>query len=240
MTEQAENKTVLDREMPAKVGHVLGKIGLKTWLDLMVMVAGIWCLIIIIMEMVFIGIGVGTATNGWKVGYYIICLWVYADTALFIKLGPFFASKFKNVSGAFSFLRDENDAKNFVVIIGGWTAALDTLMSAITSGGSYWVIVAYLAPLAVFGLFLLKGPLARLVGRARGGKAAVAEKKPAEKVVKTEPKPATKVAAVAAPAPKAEPAPAPAAEAETPAPAPKPATKPAKKTTKRPAKKTAA
>ncbi len=230
------------------MGKLLGRIGPKTWLDFMVMCAGIVCALIIVFQWVLVVPG----PNGWKIGYYIISIWVYVDTALFIKLGPFFASKFKNVSGAFSFLRDENDAKNFVVIIGGWTAALDTLMSAITSGGSYWVIVAYLGPLAVFGLFLLKGPLARLIARIRGGKTTTkAEKKPKEKAVKAEPKVEPKIEPKVEPKPqpkpqpkpepKPEPAPAPEEdkEEEAPKPASKPATKPAKKTSKKAAKKPA-
>ncbi len=237
MTEQTEKKTLLDRDMPAGMGKVLGRIGPKTWLDFMVMCAGIVSVLIIIIQWATMV----PAPNGWKMVFFILAIWVYVDLALFTKLGPFFASKFKRISGAFTFLRDENDAKNFVVIIGAWTAALDTLMSAITSGGSFWVILAYLGPLVVFGLFLLKGPLDRLVTRLKGGRTAKAEKKPEEKVVKAEPKAAPKPEPKPEPEPepKPEPKPAPVAEEEAPAPAPKPAAKPAKKSTKKAAKKPA-
>ncbi len=157
----AAKQNVFDKDMPAGMTKVFGKVGIKSRLDFLVMIAGILCIISVIVQL-----GLGYATNGWRVAYFIILLWVYADAALSIKLGPFFASKFKSVSGAFSFLRDENDAKNFMVIIGGWTAALDTLSNAwVTSpiGGALTTIVfwIYVPALAIFGFFLLKGFLSK-------------------------------------------------------------------------------
>ncbi len=151
----------VDKEMPAGMTKVFGKVGAKTWLDFLVMIAGILCIINVIVQLTTFTL------NGWLVVYYIILLWVYVDVALFIKLGPFFASKFKNVSGAFSFLRDENDAKNFMVIIGGWSAVLDALSHAIVGSvlnplNPYaFVIWVYLPALVIFGIFLLKGFLAK-------------------------------------------------------------------------------
>ncbi len=154
----ATKQNPVGKDMPAGMTKVFGKVGAKTWLDFLVMIAGILCIISVIIELA-LGYAV---TNGWRWVYYIILLWAYADVALFIKLGPFFASKFKNVSGAFSFLRDENDAKNFMVIIGGWTAALDMLSNAWLTGASgsavFWV---YLPAIFIFGIFLLKGFLAK-------------------------------------------------------------------------------
>ncbi len=164
MAEGQEKKNVFDKDMPAGMTKVLGKTGAKSWLDFLVMIAGIICFVIILVQFIQ---GALASMSGWRYFYYIICLWVFFDTALFIKLGPFFASKFKNVSGAFSFLRDENDAKNFVVIIGGWTAVLDALSGAVvaTTGGgsalSNWTLWVYLPALVIFGIFLLKGLFAK-------------------------------------------------------------------------------
>lgn len=235
MTDRTVEKTLFDNDMPAGMGKVLGTIGPKTWLDFMIMVAGIWSVIIIILEWVQ---GFAVA-NGWKIGFFILAIWAYVNTTLFIKLGPFYASKFKKISGAFSFLREEDDAKNFLVIIGAWTAVLDTLMSAITGtppATSNWVILMYIGPLFVFGLFLLKGPLFALINRIKGLRGTKVEKKPKEKVVKTEPKSAP------APTPKAAsvpttPAPAATEEKKTPKPVPTPAIKPTKKQVKKPNRK---
>jgi hypothetical protein len=160
MAEGQEKKNVFDKEMPAGMGKVFGKVGAKSWLDFLVMIAGIICIINIIIQWAIVPIG----ANWWKLIYFIIVLLVYVETALYIKLGPFFASKFKNVSGAFSFLRDENDAKNFVVIMGAWTCVLDALSNAISGAGANmqnWVLWVYVPALVIFGIFLLKGFFAR-------------------------------------------------------------------------------
>ncbi len=155
---QAKGKgNVFDKDMPAGMTKVFGKVGAKSWFDLLVMVAGILCIISVIVQL-----GLGYATNGWRIVYYIILLWVYVDAALYIKLGPFFASKFKSVTSALSFLRDENDAKNFMVIIGAWTAVLDTLSNAWVvsplSGGLITVVFwIYVPAIVIYGFFLLKG-----------------------------------------------------------------------------------
>ncbi len=162
----AEEKTakgnVFDKDMPAGMTKVFGKVGVKSWLDFLVMIAGIICIINVIIQL---SLGF-TGINGWRIVYYVILLWSYADVALFIKLGPFFASKFKSVSGAFSFLRDENDAKNFMVIIGAWSCILDALSNAIYTsplGGAAqnWVLWLYLPAIVIFGIFLLKGFLSK-------------------------------------------------------------------------------
>lgn len=161
MAEGQEKKNVFDKDMPAGMGKVLGKTGAKSWLDFLVMIAGIICIINVILQLAL------SVFTGWKIVYYIILLWAYIDVALFIKLGPFFASKFKRVTGALSFLRDENDAKNFMVIIGAWSAVLDALSGAVYVAGlglsalSNWTLWVYLPALVIFGIFLLKGFFAR-------------------------------------------------------------------------------
>ncbi len=153
-----EKQNVFDKDMPAGMTKVFGKLGAKSWIDFLVMIAGIICIINVCIQWAFGYAG----ANGWKIVYFIIVLWVYVDTALYIKLGPFFASKFKNVSGAFSFLRDENDAKNFVVLIGAWTCVLDALSNAITFVGANlqnWVLWVYLPALVIFAIFVIKGKL---------------------------------------------------------------------------------
>ncbi|OLS14355.1 MAG: hypothetical protein RBG13Loki_2004 [Promethearchaeota archaeon CR_4] len=164
MTEQKHKDNVLDKEMPAVVTKTLGKVGPKSWVDLLVMVAGIWCLIVIIVKWIN-----NLQPNVFNIIYYILCIWVYANVALCIKAGPFFASKFKSVSGTLSFLRDENDAKNFVVILGAWTALLDTLVGMIAFNTAFGfsfieymtVFWMYLVPLVIFGFYLVKGFFSR-------------------------------------------------------------------------------
>ncbi len=162
----AAKGNLLDKEMPAGMSKVFGKVGAKSWLDFLVMCAGILGIISVLVQL---GLGYAAPYGfiiGWRVIYYIILLWAYVDVALFIKLGPFFASKFKSVSGSFSFLRDENDAKNFIVIIGGWTTILDLLsnawqvspLSGLMSTTAFWI---YVPAVVIYGAYLLKGFLSK-------------------------------------------------------------------------------
>jgi len=169
MAEEQQKKNRFDNQIPGRAGQVLGKLGAKSWLDLLVMIAGIVCFIIILVQLLQWVTTPNVNIIGWKLIYYLLCLWVFFATALFIKLGPFLASKFKSVSSALSFLRDENDAKNFVVVMGAWTAVLDALNGAIQSTTSIppaaaisnWTLIAYIGPIAIFGFYLLKGFFSR-------------------------------------------------------------------------------
>ncbi|HMF34613.1 MAG TPA: hypothetical protein VKK79_24540, partial [Candidatus Lokiarchaeia archaeon] len=126
--EEEEEKTAKSAPAPKKgrkfnpddMGKVMGKVGVADIYDLFVFAAGLLGIIIFIIKFT----ALSQSKDYWLIVYYALSIWVYVDTALATKLGPWLASKFKSTSSAFSFLRDETDAKNFVVIIGAWTTVL--------------------------------------------------------------------------------------------------------------------
>jgi hypothetical protein len=148
----------------ADMGSALAKVGVRDFYDFLCYVAGLLAAMTSIFDLIKFFL-TPFADNYWVVIFYGACTWTFINAAMAAKFGPWLASKFKKVSSAFSFLTDEVDAKNYVVVIGAWTVIVNIFVSGndhagtVCGQGCDWEIFVYLAALVLFAIYLLKGKL---------------------------------------------------------------------------------
>jgi uncharacterized membrane protein len=150
-----------------EIEEVFGKVGVKDIYDLFAFIAGILGAVVVLIDLIGIAQQVGNPLaaqyqNYWMIVFYILAIWVFVDAILATKLGPALSRFFKSQISSFSFLRDETDAKNFVVIIAAWTTVLLLVLSGNAHIGHQqqnWEIYLFLASLVLYGIYLLKGKL---------------------------------------------------------------------------------
>jgi hypothetical protein len=142
--------------------------------DLFAMVAGALCTVVVVADIATFYQS-AVSSNFWMVVLYILCVWIFGDVIFEATLGPWLTTKFQSVSTRFTFLQDKADAKNFIVIVGAWTAVLNALASGNAHAGSQfanWEIWIYFVALVLFGLYLVKGWVIRLSAKLAEKRAA--------------------------------------------------------------------